>query len=194
MQRLKLSKLVFVFLAIGLLVFFVRTYSKFSIQAPQILTDFRVSMFSRISYFGSLLAKLKNINNLAEQNQHLKDENNKLISKLAKMDNLEKENSFLREALNIPRNKDMRITDAGVFNIQFGPEGHTFLINKGSDRGIKENDIVISSSGVLVGIIVDTADNYSKAILTSDANFRVTAKILSKDISGMAQGILGDGI
>ena len=191
---LKLSKIFFAFMMIGLFIFLIRTHVESSIKLPQVFTKFRTSMFSHISYLGSAFAKIKNLNNLADQNQQLKNERSKLVSQLAELDSLKEENVFLRKILNFTKTKNMRAVDAGVFNVHFGPDGHIFLINKGSKQGIIKDDIVISESGILIGTITGTTDNSSKAILVSDTSFKATSKILGKDISGMARGGLGNSI
>lgn len=176
----------------GLLIFSVGWYYGPVFSPYQPLENLRASLFSKISHGGSLFSEFKNFYRLTARNLALEDENKKLLSRLASLADTQEENSFLRKALDLPYAKNFEFIDARVFNVQFNPEGHIFLVNKGSNENIKSGDVVITGSGILVGEIAETFDNYSRAVLASHLNFKVTAKILGRDVSGMARGALNE--
>jgi len=177
----------------GALIFLASFYVEKGVVPYQFFKNIRLSVFSGASYFGSIIAELKNIQKLARDNIKLREENSQLLSQVAARSDLKEENDFLKKALKLPGIDRLKIIEAGIFNIQFSPKGYIVLVNKGLRDGIGDGDIIILNSGILVGMIIDTFDDYSRAILVNDSGFKATAKVLNKDISGMIRGNLSDG-
>ncbi len=195
MKNEKFWKPIFIFAAAGgLLIFLAGSFRDPIAISYQPFQNIRVFLFLKISRGSSLFLKLKNFYRLAAENLNLEEENKKLFSQIALQADIQEENNFLRKALGLPYAKSFKFVDAGAFNAQFGPKGHIVLINKGSDEDINSGDAVITGSGILIGIITETFGNYSKAILASNIDFKVTAEIFDRDISGMARGALNEGM
>lgn len=194
MKNEKLFRLTFYFLAVGLLVFltiFNNLHPSFDIG---FIKNTRIYLFSKLSIFGSFASKLKTIKNLTEENIALKGENNILLSQIAVRSELENENEFLRSILGLPFKNSHELVDAKVFNLQFTPEGHSLLIDIGSKNGIKPGDVVISSSMVLIGRVAGTDNNVSRVELITNPDFKVTVKLFDSDITGIARGVMSDGV
>ena len=187
-------KYLFLVVAMGLLVFL--GFAKFKFESPlvRLMEKPGSFIFARISSLSSFLSELSKIRNLTGENVSLREENIRLLSRIAFQLQLEEENRSLREALNLPVLSDFKIIDAGTFNVNFGPEGHRLLINKGLTDGIKQDSSVISSAGVLVGRVVEVFDSYSVVIAITDPNFKATIRILETNVSGIARGSLQEGV
>lgn len=66
---------------------------------------------------------------------------------------------------------------------------HTFVIDKGSDDGIKTDMNVMAGSG-LVGRVTEVGNDWAKVIAIIDDNSNVSATVLSTEDSCMVQGNL----
>ena len=194
MKNLKFLKLSLAILAAGLLVFL--GFSKIKFESPfvQLIEGPSSFLFSRISSLSSFLGELSKIHNLTGENVSLREENVRLLSRIAFQLQLEEENKFLREALSLPMLSNYKIVDAGTFNVNFNPEGHRLLINKGLADGIKRDLSVISSAGVLVGRVLEVFDSYSVVGAVTDFDFKATIRVLETNVSGIARGGLQEGI
>lgn len=186
--------LIFTLIAVGLLVFlffYLRTASN---SVNYFLQETRVLVYSKLSFIGSFISEIKSIKSLAEENIRLKEQRQSLLSSLAGKETLTEENIFLRESLGLKVTQEMKLLVVGVFNLESTPRGHNLLINKGQRDGVKKYDVVISSSGVLIGIVNDSSENYSRVVMVTNLDFKTTIKITSKNTSGIAIGSMGEGI
>lgn len=156
--------------------------------------NIKASTFGSLSYIGNFISELKRIKSLTEENIKLKEENTKLLSRIADQLDIKDENIFLRESNGLDYVKTYKITDAKTFNANFTPEGHQLLINKGSDDGVEINDIIISSSNVLIGSVSKIFEKYSQIILVTDPDFKATIKLMGKETKGISVGKLSEGI
>jgi rod shape-determining protein MreC len=180
--------------AAGLLVFLV-PYAKPALSSTNIfLINVRTSIYSRLSFTGSIVSEIRKTKTLIDDNLILKEENESLLSRLALQEELSKQNDFLREALKLNSLAGRKITDAGVYNLQFTPEGYYLLVNKGETANISRDDIVITSSGILIGTIDEIHKNYSRVSTVMNSGFKATIKVLDKNITGIAVGAMGNGV
>lgn len=187
-----------VIVAVGLLVFLF-FYSRTAISSlDSVVRGFRVNLFSQLSFIGNFISKIKSIDALTRENIALKEKNQSFASRLSYQKELEEQNNFLRESLSLPVSRNHELFDAGVFDLQLTPEGYHLLINKGSDDGIKKDDIVATSSGILVGVVDTTYRNYSRVASVTDVNFKATVEIYKEEfnnpVTGIARGAGEDGI
>ena len=181
---------IFIFFATGLV--FVGT-KKFD-SSIFFLKNFRIYSFSKLNVFSYLLSNIGSISTLTQENIVLKMENTKLQTQLASQDEFREQIIFLKEALDLEVVAGHHLIDARSFNLQFTPKGHTFLVNKGTISGVRAGNIIISSSGILVGIVSSTEEDFSRADLVSNLDLKVTIKVLGKNTIGIAHGILAGGL
>ena len=187
-------KFLFIAVAMGLLVFLI-IFNNLRLPFDLgFIQSARAYLFSKISIFGSFVSELKTIKNLTQDNVSLKEENSRLLSRIATQSELGNENEFLRAVLGLPFKNDYELIEARVFNLQFTPEGHNMLIDKGVKDGLKSGDVVISSSMVLIGRVVETDNDFSRVELITNPDFKVTIKLSDSGITGIARGVMGNGI
>jgi len=144
--------------------------------------------------FGSFAEKIKYFNRLASENDKLRQDQKTVLGVKARIDDIESENDFLRRAIHLSEKADYSIIYAGIFNLNFVPGGYNVLLNKGTRDGISEGDIVITAEGILVGKIEKVMQNFSRVIFISDPEFKITAKIMNLDTTGIARGALNEGM
>lgn len=189
-------KLGLIFIAAGLLIFLI-VVGVISSNIPgrlKFIQDARAVLFSQISVARIFVSELGTIRNLSRDNAVLREEIRKLQSQLAIHSELKEQNKFLREALGLEYRPEFEFIDAKTFNLQFTPEGHYMLLNKGADSGIEKGSPVISPAGVLIGQVADADSNFSKVILVSDPDFKTTVRLINNNTSGISRGSLGEGI
>lgn len=161
---------------------------------PKSFINLSGDLFVRMENLGGFVGKIKNFNNLASENDKLRQDLKILDSLEAKIDDLESENDFLRRAGRISSRLDYPIVYAGIFNLNLAPTGYNVLLNKGAQDGISEGDVVITTEGVLVGKIEKVMQNFSRVLFVSDSEFKITAKVVGSDTSGIARGALNEGM
>lgn len=181
-------------IAAGLLIFLVVYLNLLSAERYVFITKVRESLFSKLSIFGSFISQIKKSGDLINENLALKEENTKLLSQLAVQAEIKEQNDFLRQSLGVGSFIEYRLMDAKTFNFQFTPEGHYLLINKGAKDGVKNDDIVVSSSGVLIGQVIDTRENSSTVRTITDPSAKVTVKLTANNTSAIARGMLNNGL
>ncbi|HXK40497.1 MAG TPA: rod shape-determining protein MreC [Candidatus Paceibacterota bacterium] len=151
-------------------------------------------LFSKLESTGFFFRGLAGLKNTITENENLKKENLGLLSRLADYEDLKNENDFLRSALDISPRFNNEIVYANIYQFQLGADGYDVLINEGTGGGITEGDIVVTEEGVLIGRIEEAQENFSRALVVSDTDFNVTAKVLDSETAGIARGALAQGL
>ncbi len=123
---------------------------------------------------------------LEEEIISLQADKNQLLSRLAILHELRKENEELRKALDMELHRDFDLLTARVISRDIFED--SFLINKGKQDGVSENQPVITFDKVLVGKIGKIYDNFSEVILISNQKSSFDAKIIDQDIFGLIRG------
>lgn len=193
MTRSPLKLLIILILIFGSLVFFNKQFfnNKISFDfVPKFGQDAAAATFSKLAKTREIISSLKTISMLTNKNIELEQENLKLLSRLAETNNIALENEFLKKALKISNETRWDIKEASIYAWDFGPDGYTVLLNKGSNDGISEGDIIISDEKVLIGTVKEVGKNYSKVLVVVDPQFRVVARVLDSNTTGIATGAL----
>lgn len=181
-------------MAIGLLGFSLVYVKTAASKAGFFIREAGVYAYSRLNFIGFFASKIESQKNLIEENMRLKEENYNLLSRLAVQSDIEDQNVFLRQVLNLPVSVKLGFLEAGIFNFQFTPKGYYFSLNKGSRHGVDKGDIVITSSGILLGAAEEIFETYSVVSSVVNSEFKTTIHVLSKNISGIAKGAVGGGL
>lgn len=110
---------------------------------------------------------------LKEQNEILQQENNYLRALLYD-NNIEVADSLLQDTIN--QNSQFRFVPAVVYKNSYASKNNYITINKGENSGIKQDQGVITSKGI-VGIIENTSSNYSSVISILNSKSRINAQL-----------------
>ena len=147
----------------------------------------------RINNFFSFIA---NISTVKKENDDLKLKNTNLENKVVQYDAVVNENERLKEMIDF---KDQYSKDQGGKYLYLGANvigkgsGNwfdVFIIDKGSNQGIKKYYPVVTGRG-LVGQVMEVGPNWSKVLSMVDEKSRVSGTISKTEYQGMIQGIPG---
>lgn len=119
------------------------------------------------------LYKFVHINDIAEENQLLKDENRDLNEQMADYENIKHENETLKKDLGVKeQNPEWILEKAAVVARDPAGRFYSFTIDKGYLDGISERDPVVTADG-LVGIVSEVSPMFSKVITILDISLNV---------------------
>jgi rod shape-determining protein MreC len=134
-----------------------------------------------------------NITTIKSENDTLKAKNEELENKLIDYESIKSENDQLKELLEFKdENKDGMYTYVGASIIGKGSGNWSdiFIIDKGSNQGVKKYYPVVAGKG-LVGQVIEVGPNWSKVLSIVDEKSRVSGVISKTGDQGMIQGISG---
>ncbi|WP_457639730.1 rod shape-determining protein MreC [Persephonella sp.] len=132
--------------------------------------NFVSDTFSRVLYYFS------SKNQLIEENKKLQQKVELLKAQVVYLKSVEKENAHLREIVNfISRIPQFQFKTGKI--IGYSPDNWSsyVVINLGSADGIKRGDVVIAN-GYLFGEVYQVGLYSSSVVLTSDKNFKISAR------------------
>ncbi|MCI5597550.1 MAG: rod shape-determining protein MreC [Lachnospiraceae bacterium] len=130
----------------------------------------------------------ENIRDLQEENEKLSQKVNELTMQNRTLQQDRYELDRLRELYQLSEKySDYPTVGARVIGKGAGNWFRVFLIDKGSDDGIKVNMNVIAD-GALVGIVTETGDNWSKVKTIIDDTSSVSAMFLETQDTCMVKG------
>ena len=151
---------------------------------------FEKGISSAGSYLSSRSEQLAQINDLLDQNAKLKKQVNDLTNENTTLQQDKYELSTLQQLYKLSSQYDeYKTTGARVIAKDSGNWFNSFVIDKGSADGIKNDMNVMAGSG-LVGRVVDVGSNWAKvkSIIADDSN--VSAMILSNSDQMIVSGSL----
>lgn len=142
---------------------------------------------------------IKNIDKFKKESVVLKNENLKLIYEVSELKEIERENEVLRRQLDF--SEDMCL-NGSCFQWEIGKiigkdpsnYGKYVVIDLGARNGMKENQAVVVSGGILVGKIVEVFDNFSKVMLITSSDSSINSITQTTRANGIVKGKYATGI
>lgn len=132
------------------------------------------------------------IDSLKNENQKLKNRNIELEEALRQLEVIQAENTTLKEYLNLTKEYNNYTTvPAYIINKDISNYSNVFVINVGSDDGVKENMTVIAAEG-LVGHIISVTKNTSKVQTIIDTSNVVSATLENSKDNVICRGTLNE--
>jgi rod shape-determining protein MreC len=144
-----------------------------------------------ISFISSPVTFIKSLMSLEEKSQKLREENIDLALKVESMLNLKNENEELLRMLNFKKRVNISMKPARVVNKGMQPNLLSMVIDCGYQNGIKKNQAVLTSLGV-IGKTVEVGEKSSIVQLITDVNYRLSVRILPSGATGILR-FLKDG-
>jgi len=144
-----------------------------------------------VSFFSSPFTWVQSLISLEKENQLLREKNLVLSLQVESMLNLQNENNALMEMLEFKKNEKFIIKSAKVINKGIQPNLLSIIIDRGTVDGVKNDLPVLTPKGV-VGKTIETSRNNSIVQLISDANFRLSTRILPSGATGILRFINGE--
>ena len=130
--------------------------------------------------------------------ESLQAENDYLRSRIAEMEKemrdaaaLERENRRYEALLQLQeKHIDYEMTASYIISWDSSDWKSAFTINKGTDDGLSEGQIVITELGQVVGTITDIGGSWATVTTILDSSMEVSASIASSGYTGVVQGAL----
>lgn len=149
---------------------------------------------SGITYLKNKISKndqyFTTIDTLKAENEELKKENMQLEEALRELEIIQSENSTLKEYLELTEQyRDYETVPAYIINKDVSNYSEIFVINVGSNSGIKENMTVIAKEG-LVGHIISVTSNTAKVQTLIDPSNVVSATLENSKDNVICRGTL----
>jgi len=126
----------------------------------------------------------------------LQKENRELLAENARLVTVEEENEYLRNQIEFRKNNNYKYVLAEIISrndlMNNSSEEKSIIINKGSNDNLGNGMVLIDSEGVVIGKIIETRENVSKACLSIDRQCKFASAIQNVDrTSGVVEGELG---
>ena len=144
----------------------VRSFVKDVVYRSATIISFPLKSFNNFAGF------LENHLNLYSNYNELIKENNELKNNISKTDFLELENSQLRKLIDEQIESPSNLVSARVMIDKQSPYLNSFVINIGSNKGIKNGMAVLDGKN-FIGRIVDVNFFSSRVLLVSDLNSKI---------------------
>jgi rod shape-determining protein MreC len=134
------------------------------------------------------------IESLRTENTTLRDENEQLRNENARLDAVRKENEQLTALMQLQGGLDHETVATRVIGRETLDTRRVVILDKGTDDGIAEGDVVIVGGGALAGRVTDAGPTFAKVTLISDSSSTVVGQLAesgkSGEVVGQAGGVL----
>ncbi|MEA1926218.1 MAG: rod shape-determining protein MreC [Patescibacteria group bacterium] len=143
--------------------------------------------YNKFSFFSS-------IGTLKKDNSRLLEENLKLKSRIALLNDIKKENNELRKQIELAPRDSFKLKATMVIGRDMSGLSDSFIIDAGSNDGIKEQMAVVVSEGILIGKVKKALKTTSYVELIRSKNSRVNAEITESGAKGIVRGQYGTSV
>ena len=141
-----------------------------------------------------VMSAIGEIDSLRIDNASLRSENERLTNENARLQALKRENDELTAALQLQGGFNHKTVATRVIGRDSLDTRQMVTLDKGTDDGIAQGDVVIVQGGALAGRVTDVGPNFAKVTLISDGTSTVVgpAPVSGKtgEIVGQAGGVL----
>lgn len=137
----------------------------------------------------TFLSNAGNINGLQSENRQLRLQNENLQNSITQLKQDAARVTELEQALNITQGTGggVRVA-ANIVNRESTPFTDVIAIDQGSNDGIKDGMVVLSSQGSLIGTVTNTFSGSAFIRLITDSKSKVAAQVLNSPTDGIIQG------
>lgn len=130
------------------------------------------AMSRPVATAANLANEIKNLTQIRAENLHLKEERKRLLQWQSAARQLDAENKVLRELLKFTPPPKASFITARVIADAVGAFAHNLLLNAGAPDGVRKDQAVITSNG-LVGRVASVGLRSSWVLLVTDLNSRI---------------------
>jgi rod shape-determining protein MreC len=134
------------------------------------------------------------IDQLRTENATLRDQNERLSNENARLQGVRAENEQLTALVQLQSGLEHETVTTRVISRETLETRRVVVLDKGTDDGIEEGDVVIVQGGALAGRVTDAGPTFSKVTLISDSTSTVVGQLAesgkSGDVVGQAGGVL----
>jgi rod shape-determining protein MreC len=139
----------------------------------------------------SIANAIAEIDRLRLDNAALREENDRLQNEKATSDEVRRENEMLTALLQLRAGFEHQTIAAGVISRESSEFRRVIGLDKGSNDGIKEGDVVVVDGGALAGRVTEVGSDASTVVLLTDGTSTVIGQLISTAATGQVVGQLG---
>lgn len=141
-----------------------------------------------IRVIGDTAENIRELSNLRIENEELRVRLDEALRNKNTCDIAILENQKLSRELDVVQSHPQESVLADIVHDNSAFHHSTFFINKGIKQGIEKGMVVISTDGILVGIITDVAPSFSRVRALTDSNSSIPVRVAGSEVYGFMQG------
>ncbi len=175
---------------LGIIIFSLKSNSNIiSSGAGSVISPLQKIIYSANDKLNGSLDFLINFSKVKQENKELTDKNAELENKLVEYNRMKEENTRLREMFNYSEaHKNYNYLGFNIIGYSGGNISNGYIIDKGTNDGIKKDMIVITPAG-LVGKVTKSEGNHSIVQTILNENIAVASMVEStRETTGILQG------
>lgn len=184
------------FVTVFLLLIFLFVDFTFNLNISKTIQRFFSPVSIVISDTGSAISEffnsIGNIGKLQKENANLKNQLNSALVEIASIKTAKEENDSLRKDLGFKNSSNLNLIPGIVVSYDTTLRSG-INVRMESVSGIKKGQPVMSE-GYLIGRVSEVSGNIVKVELIVNSTSAIPATVLGKDITGIAKGIIGNGL
>ncbi len=140
----------------------------------------------------NVVGAVTEIDTLRIDNNALRDENERLANENARLQGVKRENDQLTALLQLQSGFDHATVAARVIGRDPIENRQMVTLDKGTDDGVENGDVVIVQGGAVAGRVTDVGPNFAKVTLISDSSSTVIGQLATSGATGEIVGQTGD--
>ncbi len=138
-----------------------------------------------------LVETVTEIDTLHRTNEQLAQENARLSAENARTKELERQNELLTALLEVKGSLGFDTVTGSVIGRESAQFRRVVTVDVGSERGVREGDVVVGAGGALVGRVTGVTGNSATILLINDTSSTVIGQLGSNQATGSVIGQLG---
>jgi len=139
----------------------------------------------------SMAEAISEIDSLHTKNAALAQENELLRNDNSRLQEFRRENELLTGLLQMREGLDHETVATRVIARETFEGRRLVVLDKGTDDGISEGDVVVAQGGALAGRVTQAGPNFAKVTLITDGSSTVIGQLLGSAATGEVVGQLG---
>jgi rod shape-determining protein MreC len=128
---------------------------------------------------------------LRVDNGSLRDENERLMAENERLQEIRRENELLTSLLQLRAGFEFQTAAASVISRESSEFRRVVGLDKGTNAGIAEGDVVVAGGGALAGRVIDVGPDSATVVLLTDGSSTVIGQLVSSAGTGQVVGQLG---
>lgn len=141
-----------------------------------------------IRVVGNTIDNVRELSNLREENEELRVRLDQALSNKFECDIAISENKKLKNELNMVAAQPRKTIVADVLFDNNALHHATFLINRGTDSGVKRGQVVVSMTNQMVGIVIDAGGNFARVRALNDSDTNIAVRVAGSEVYGFLTG------
>ena len=141
----------------------------------------------------SVFGALAEIDTLRVDNNALRGENERLAAENSRLQEIRRENELLTGLLQLRNGFEFQTVAAQVISWESSEFRRLVSLDRGTDDGLENGDVVVAQGGALAGRIVEIGPNFAKVLLITDTGSTVIGMLPSAgtgEVVGQVNGVL----